>query len=347
MSSDQKSDEPVLLASDNFTPPSRTPWGGQRIRALKGFGTGAPVGESWELSVEPSFPSRLAGSGELLSAWMERTPDEWLGKERSRGGTSLLVKLLDAAAPLSVQIHPRDDDPELDEDESGKPECWYVVSREPGAGIFLGLNEGVDAKAMADALDGGDDVSALLPFVPVEPGDFFVIEPGTPHCVGAGVTLVEPQQVAPGRRGVTYRYWDWGRRYGADGRLDPKGEPRPLHRAEALAVTDWSLPRGEALLERVRLRTGEARRAESARLELLSGPDDAPLHSPALRVARLTGEGELSLPRWPALRALTVLEGTIALGPLLVASGRTAAIPANYLGTLRLQRAHAILSAIA
>src|SRR5690606_18882172 len=60
MSSDQKIDAPALLAPDNFTPPSRTPWGGRRIRALKRrwVGEGEPVGESWELSVEPSFPSR-------------------------------------------------------------------------------------------------------------------------------------------------------------------------------------------------------------------------------------------------------------------------------------------------
>ena len=55
---------PLLLRPDNFTPPSRTPWGGRRIRErLKAdvqLPPGGPVGEAWELSVEPDFPSRLA-----------------------------------------------------------------------------------------------------------------------------------------------------------------------------------------------------------------------------------------------------------------------------------------------
>lgn len=346
MSDDQENDEPVLLAADNFTPPSRTPWGGQRIRALKRrwVGDGAPVGEAWELSVEPSFPSRCDPGGEPLAARIRRAPEAWLGEER--GGTALLVKLLDAAEPLSVQIHPRDGAPGLQADESGKPECWYVVRREERAGIYLGLNEGVDAAAMAEAIDRGGDASALLPFVPVEPGDFFVIEAGTPHCIGGGVTLVEPQRVAPRRRGVTYRYWDWGRRYAADGALDPGGQPRALHRDEALASTDWSLPRGDALLARVRLRAGPADRASTARVEHFCAPSGAPLVSSALRVARLAGSGEVTLPAWPVLRAITVLEGEVELEGLVIEAGRTAALPAAFTRPARLRGAHAIVAAV-
>lgn len=347
MVSDQEIDAPVLLAADNFTPPSRTPWGGQRIRALKGRGEGPPVGESWELSVEPSFPSRCEPTGDLLSRRIGRAPVAWLGDEAALGGTALLVKLLDAAAPLSVQIHPRDGAPGLSRDESGKPECWYIVERAEGAGLYLGLNEGVDARAMADAIDRGGDVAALLHFVPVEPGDFFMVEAGTPHCIGAGVTLVEPQRVAPGRRGVTYRYWDWGRRYAADGLVDARGEPRALHRDEALAVTDWGLPRGAALLDRVRVRAGTADRASAARAEVLCGPAGAPLRSNALRVARLIGDGTVAIPAWPVLRAITVLDGEIALGSLVIEAGRTAAIPAATAIPADLRRAHAIVAASA
>lgn len=339
---------PLLLAPDNFTPPARTPWGGAALRTMKRrwVGEGPPVGEAWELSVESSFPSRCA-DGELLSAHLARAPEAWLGEEAGRGGTALLVKLLDAAAPLSVQIHPTDDTPGLRADESGKPECWYVVRREAGSGVYLGLAEGVDRAAMAEALDEGGDVSRLLTFAPVEPGDFFVIEAGTPHCIGAGVTLVEPQWVAPGRHGVTYRYWDWNRRYAPDGRLDEAGAPRALHRDEALAVTDWTLPRGEALLERVRLRTGRVDVQGPARRDPLSAPSGAPLTSSALRVTRMAGEGRLALPAWPALRALTVLEGEVALGSLVIEAGRTAAIPAVYALPATLRAAHAIVSAVA
>ncbi|HJL19114.1 MAG TPA: class I mannose-6-phosphate isomerase [Sandaracinaceae bacterium LLY-WYZ-13_1] len=334
---------PVPLAADNFTPPSRTPWGGRRIPALKGLAGDAVVGESWELSVEPSFPSRTA-DGRRLDDLVAATPEAWLGDERARGGTALLVKLLDAADELSVQIHPGDDHPGLGPDESGKPESWYVVDHDEGAGIYLGLAERADRATMERALDAGEDVSALLPFVPVEPGDFFLIEAGTPHCIGRGVLLVEPQRVLPGRRGVTYRYWDWNRRYDARGRRDPSGEPRPLHRDAALDVTDWRLPRGDALLSRVRHRAGPPMVDGDARLEGLAGPDGA-LRSEALAVARLSGTGTLRPPAWGVLRGLTVLSGTVRLGDLALGPGRSAAIPARWHGPLTLDRGHAILAA--
>ena len=37
-----------------------------------------------------------------------------------------------------------------------------------------------------------------MSFVPVSPGDLFLIGPGTPHAIGKGVLLLEPQRVAPG-----------------------------------------------------------------------------------------------------------------------------------------------------
>ena len=82
---------PCLLAPDNFTSSQRTPWGGTRIRFLKGMPAGPRVGESWELSVEPSHPSRTADGRELAEV-LDTAPG-WLG---SSNGCSLLVKLLDA-----------------------------------------------------------------------------------------------------------------------------------------------------------------------------------------------------------------------------------------------------------
>jgi len=318
----QEIDEPVLLEPTNFTPPARTPWGGRRIRALKGLPAGPPVGESWELSIEPSFPSALA-DGRRLDALAP--------------GCALLVKLLDAEDALSVQIHPSDDDPTLGPDEAGKPEAWYVIDRAPGAGLWIGLAEGADEARMRACLDEGGDLSALLPFVPVEPGDFFSIEAGTPHCIGPGVFLVEPQRVSPGKRGLTYRYWDWNRTYDAAGRRDPSGQPRALHVEDALRVTRWDLPRGEALLDRVRVRAGAPARDGRPALRVLA-------EGPPLSVARLAGDGALDLPARPTLSALTVLAGAVELASIRVEAGRTAALPAGWSGPARLHAAHAMVS---
>ena len=244
------------LAADNITPANRTPWGGLRLAARYKPGIGlpidAPLGEAWELSVEPSFPSRLVRDGQRLDRVIARNPVAWLGQavaERYGGQLPLLVKLLDAGTNLSVQVHPAEDDPALAPDESGKPEAWIVLEAAPGAGIYLGFREGVGRAEVEAALDADAALDALLNFVPVAPGDVYEVAAGTVHAIGAGVTLVEPQHVSPGRRGLTYRLWDWGRRYDATGRPDPRGAPRELHLARALAVTDWGAARGQAFVD--------------------------------------------------------------------------------------------------
>jgi len=344
---------PLLLQPDNFTPPARTPWGGRRItEGLKrdaGLDVRGAVGEAWELSVEPDFPSRVV-DGPTLDAVLRSDP-ALLGAEAALGSTALLVKLVDAADDLSVQIHPADADPLLAVDESGKPEAWYIIDADPGAGLYLGFRDGVSRQDVETALDEDGDVDMLMSFVPVSSGDVFLIEPGTAHSIGKGVLLLEPQRVSPGKRGLTYRYWDWNRRYDEAGRLDPSGHPRALHRERALAVTDWDRPRADALLSRICHRAGAAVVGGSACLEVLAG-SEGPLTSDVFSLQRLAGSGDLELAAGDRLRSLTVLEGVLTLrdgdSTLELAQGQTAALPAC-LGPLRIElgRAHAMLCTLA
>ncbi|MDD9946805.1 MAG: class I mannose-6-phosphate isomerase [Myxococcales bacterium] len=349
---------PLLLQPDNFTPATRTPWGGtgivQRYKPFlieRGLSPDTIVGESWELSTGPEFPS-LTQAGQPLGECIDRDRDRCLGRELMRGGTALLVKWLEAADNLSVQIHPSNDYPGLSADEGGKPECWYVLERQAGAGLYVGLNEGVDRPRMEAALASGDDLSKLLRFWPVEPGDFFVLDPGTPHAIGRGVMLIEPQFVAPGRKGVTYRYWDWNRRYDAQGRRAKDGTPRPLHAQQALNVTEYALAGDPEHAAQRRMAAGDVNLAGPAQLTHLCGvASDGGVVSEALQVARLAGSGRLELPPWPALRGLTVIEGEVRVetpggAGLRVPGGHTAALPAALDGdALTLRSAHAIVSA--
>ncbi len=344
---------PLRLRPDNFTPPSRTPWGGRRIRErLKAdvqLPPGGPVGEAWELSVEPDFPSRLA-DGPTLDEVLRADP-ALLGAEAPNGSTSLLVKLVDAADDLSVQIHPHDDDPQLAADESGKPEAWYIIDAEPGAGLYLGFREGVSRRDVKTAIDEQADVSALMSFVPVSPGDLFLIGPGTPHAIGKGVLLLEPQRVAPGKRGVTYRYWDWNRTYDDAGQLDANGQPRTLHRERALDVTSWESATDAARIDRLSHRAGPAPIDGPASFEVLMS-HEGPLRSEVFSVQRLAGSGKLELDAADRLRSLTVLDGLVTLhdGDALLAlsRGQTGALPAC-LGSLDvvLDSAHAVLCSLA
>ena len=293
---------------------------------LAGVSDSQIVGESWELSLDPSFPSNVFGpDGErvLLSQVLAESPGYYLGAraQRDEHSTPMLIKLLDAADALSVQVHPADDHPGLADDESGKPEAWIILESSPGAGIYLGFREGIERDTVAALLARGGDISPLLNFVEVQPGDAFVIEPGLVHAIGPGVTLLEPQLVRPGRRGVTYRFFDWQRRYNSQGQLDPQGQARALHIQSSLEVT--------------RFAPIEARRSP----ELLSQQGqlrhELVLTLQGMQVEALSGRGKLSLPRPASLMALIVITGEVSLSgvnrePLgLVQGGQSVLIPAG------------------
>jgi mannose-6-phosphate isomerase len=318
---------------------------------------GTTVGESWELSAGVELPS-VTLAGEPLAALLAREPQAMLGDEATAGRrtTALVVKWLDAGDDLSLQIHPEDDTPGLRPGEGGKVEAWYVIAHEPGARVYLGFRPEVSEREVKRVLALGDDLSALMAQRPVRVGDLIVLDPGTPHAIGRGITLLEPQQVTPDKRALTYRYWDWNRRYDDSGMSSPLGAPRALHVAEALACTRWERATDPVWLASRCHAFGAATLHGPARCEVLCAaardPGAPALRSEALRIARLSGSGALELPGWPVLRSLTVFEGSVVLGSgeaaLRVPRGTTVAIPAAC-GALpcALDAAHALVCAVA
>ncbi|MFY7927317.1 MAG: hypothetical protein ACOVS5_00460, partial [Oligoflexus sp.] len=137
--------------------------------------------------------------------------------------------------------------------ECGKPESWLILDAEPGAGLYLGFSQAISRETLRQLLQNDADLRPYLQFVPVQAGDYFEIQPGVPHAIGPGITLLEPQRVLLGRSGKTYRFWDWGRRYSRDGSLDPvHGQARELHIDEGLRLIDPERQVGEAFVSTLR-----------------------------------------------------------------------------------------------
>jgi mannose-6-phosphate isomerase len=167
----------------------------------------------------------LAGQGldEVLARW----PEWILGEHASLGRLPLLLKILNVGQWLSVQVHPGDEDARRLEGEPwGKSEAWSVLAAQPGAEMILGLAPGTDREGLAQAMDQGR-LDQALNRLSVKAGDTFLIQAGTVHSPGPGLTLFEVQQSSD----VTYRLYDWDRP-GLD------GLPRPLHQEKALQVLD-------------------------------------------------------------------------------------------------------------
>ena len=108
-------------------------WGGTRLRDEYGKKIDlTPLAETWECSAHPDGPSIVSGGsfgGLTLPEVLEQHP-EYLGTKVRDGHMPVLVKFIDAAKDLSVQVHPDDAYAREHEGDNGKTEMWYVIDAE-------------------------------------------------------------------------------------------------------------------------------------------------------------------------------------------------------------------------
>lgn len=206
-----------------------TPWGGQGLKML--FGRNIPderTGESLEISVIPGLESKT-GEGITLSGLLNEYGEAITGSLASKP-FPLLLKLLSASSPLSVQVHPNDEYAAKNEGKLGKTEAWVILHAEPGATLLFGVNDGVTKEDIRRCLLNDMDIEPLIRKVQVKAGDVLYIPSGMIHAIGSGITLYEIQQSSD----VTYRLWDYNR-------TTAYGEKRPLHIQQALDTIDTEL----------------------------------------------------------------------------------------------------------
>lgn len=211
-------------------------WGGRNLADILGRelpeGT---VAESWEIADHANGASRIDRgplAGQTLSEVLAQFGIELAGTRNraavERGRFPLLIKLLDAQRPLSVQVHPGDEYAQAHEGELGKTEMWIVLHAAPGAEVVFGFAKQIVQADLRAALEGGDSatIEELLHRVAVQAGDVIFVPAGAIHALGAGIIVAEIQQNSD----TTYRLYDWGR-------------PREIHVEKALDVTDMELVR--------------------------------------------------------------------------------------------------------
>ena len=218
--------EPIRM-TPAFRTGRKTPWGGSRLRDVYGKNIPeVPAGESLEVSCIPGLESR-DGRGRTLTEVIAADPEGMVGKYAGKP-FPLLLKLIDAREPLSVQVHP--DDAYAGEHEGGKlgkTEAWLILEAPEGAELVYGIVPGTGREELRTACEAGRAVEKLLRRVRVRPGDVCFIPAGCVHAIGAGILLYEIQQSSD----ITYRFYDWDRR-------DAEGRGRELHLKQALEVTD-------------------------------------------------------------------------------------------------------------
>ncbi|MCS7338753.1 MAG: class I mannose-6-phosphate isomerase, partial [Verrucomicrobiae bacterium] len=190
-----------------------------------------PIGESWEIADRPGDVSVIANgalAGRDLHWLLQNHRAELLGAATPHiDRFPLLIKILDAADRLSLQVHPP---PNVAAALGGEPktEMWYVAHAAPGAELFVGLRNGITRAEFERRLHEGT-VADCFHRVSVRAGDAVFLPAGRVHAIGAGIVIFEIQQNSD----TTYRVFDWNR-LGLDGR------PRQLHIAESLQSINFN-----------------------------------------------------------------------------------------------------------
>ncbi len=209
----------------------RRVWGGRRLETClqKKLPLDDPIGESWEVADLEGDQSVVAvgpHAGKTFAEMIQWWGADLLGRAALIDGRfPLLLKFLDAAQPLSVQVHPSEEQARL---AGGtvrmKNEAWYVIDAAPESWILRGLKDGVDAEELRRAIGAGR-IETVMNRIPARRGHAYYLPSGTPHALGPGVLVAEVQTPSD----VTYRLFDWNR-------VEPAtGQPRDLHVELALS----------------------------------------------------------------------------------------------------------------
>lgn len=216
-------------------------WGGNRLRDY-GFNYDPlpNCGELWALSSVEGHESVIA-NGFLADNTLNEAIEIYMGdlvgdKVFNRYGTEfpLLIKIIDAAQDLSIQVHPDDELAQQRGMSRGKTEMWYVMLADPGSRLVSGFRRDTSADEYTAALAAGHLMDLLHSEQP-QPGDVFFIPAGRVHALGKGLMVAEVQQTSD----CTYRIYDYDR-------TDKDGKKRQLHTAEAMDAIDFSGIRGHA-----------------------------------------------------------------------------------------------------
>ena len=194
----------------------RTYMGGAGLDAFHGrAGENGQLPEDWAASttraINPGREALCEGLSRVISLPGEPLlkdviacePLAFFGEAHLRAfgaQAGFLVKLIDAAERLTIQVHPdKRYAKEVLHSDYGKTESWYILGGNGAAQepcIYLGFRPGV-TRAIWKRLFEAQDIEGMLGClhrIPVRTGECYFIAGGVPHAIGAGCFLAEVQE---------------------------------------------------------------------------------------------------------------------------------------------------------
>lgn len=279
-------------------------WGGNRLKTDYGYDIPSDnTGECWAVSAHSNGDCTVKSgkwTGHTLSSlWSEHR--ELFGGVKGNV-FPLLIKIIDAKADLSIQVHPDDEyAKEYENGSLGKTECWYILDCDEGATIVIGHN----AKDKAELVEMIETKrwNDLIQEIPIKKGDFFQINPGTVHAIKAGTVILETQQNSD----ITYRLYDYDRLQ--------NGKPRELHLDKSIDVIKCP-------------QKFEKTETESVTLE--HGTCEQLVVCDYYSVRKITVKGQVLMDRTEPFTIMSVIDGEGFINGIQIKKGDHFILPAGF-----------------
>ena len=282
--------------------------GGEGLRALMGDPTGDnSFPEEWIASrvraINPVYfgerdgVSVPEGTDIFFDDLLRDHPEELLGDRKY----DCLVKYLDSAIRLPVQVHPT---PDFSKEHFGSPygktEAWLVLAtRSEDACLYFGFKDKITREELCAAadrsLESRDELTKYITPVKVRPGDVYLIRAGLIHAIGAGCTILEVQEPTD----FTIQIENWC----GESRVTEAEKYLGLPRETAMSIFDLN-KFGEQAVKESKMTPKLLHSADGVKIEWLISYDDTPCF--AEKRYTLTG-GKAVLSYAPAV--WTVVDG--------------------------------------
>lgn len=279
-------------------------WGGRRLADDFGYEIpGEHTGECWAVSAHKNGDCRIK-NGSLAGNTLKTLWDEHRELFGNPAGDvfPLLIKIIDAKADLSIQVHPDDAYAKAHENGSlGKTECWYILDCDPDAQIVIGHH--AKSREELKEMIAQKRWSELIRVLPIKKGDFFQIEPGTVHAIKGGTMILETQQNSD----ITYRLYDYDRL--------SNGKPRELHIDKSIDVI--RCPHTDVDTHR-------------KKYEISGGSVEKLVSCSYYDVEKLDISGSAKLELQEPFRIFSVLEGSGSIDGISLKKGEHFILPAGY-----------------
>ncbi len=140
--------------------------------------------------------SLRAEDGVPFDVLLAENKKEYLGKREDLG---VLVKFLDSAIRLPMQVHPTREFSRANFNSPyGKAESWIILDTREDACIYFGFKDKIEKKDFEELVRKSESdkecMTSVVNRVPVKAGDVFFVDAGVIHAIGAGCLILEIQE---------------------------------------------------------------------------------------------------------------------------------------------------------